>query len=681
MKINENIYTFRTISSFTAVTLSLLYLFQKYATVSPFPRGFMDLNKTCIPTSQMGKYSFTIDPDHPLLQDEDFLSSRLFDLVATSESGAINSLSRRDKKNLSDEKVQKLIQENFEARFKKGLDRELSIMEWKKDYDITIATTYILKESDDPDTYYGKLTADNHRTYAKHWGLNWRIVTDNLLKGKCTLENGTIADCVPYWNKIEVSRDYLKEPANPMKQEVLVTPDHDMIFTNMDVNPYEQFQLLRKGLNTSIIVGIGNVKWKNGTPALLWEDGDPDISIGTGIMFLRKDEQSKEFFDRVWEKRDNPTGSNNSVCSTLGTCQTQEFLHEQEAFARVLEDDRSLLNTVVGTIMPKEVYQGKKLNLDTGKREGCFILINPKPGQPDGPLSFWYDNTYPEDIWKVGDWIGHTPGVPVKALDCDTKEPVYLRETYLKALIKATIPIDTPDPLPNALSATKNTSRYKDPVWIDLLSRVSATSQEYALIDACRKDDIGIVENLLKNGSISEQYRVWGILAAASNGSLKSLELLLTSGVRIADAARGSAMIRAAERGHKEILIRLFKDGGVFDQDLYWAVKQAAVNGHADALDFLLSSKVVPSHELGAIVEETAKTFYSDAIEILLDYATIYGLSEKHRGLAVWRASNRGCTNTVKALLENGPISNTYRQMALSAAVSKGYSKIVELLS
>ncbi len=699
MRIDQNNYTHRNISTFTAVVVSLFYLFQRATAQSLVPSHSMGLNTSCTPTFQDSLYSFNtidplfdyisfeefqkIDPNATLLQNENFRSSRQSDLIATSRSGAINSLSRRDKrnykKNPSNEKVQKLIQENFGLHFKKGLHREISIIESQKSYDITIGTTYILKESQNPDTYYGKLTGDNQLAYARHWGLNGRIVTENLLKEKCTLENGTVTDCVPYWNKIELLRDWLRQPADPGKEQWYVILDHDMVITNMNVNPYEQLQLLRKGHNTSIIVGKCSAQSKEEQAFACWKDGDPELSIGTGIMFVRKGEDTKKFFDRVWEKRNDPTGSKNSICSTLGTCQTQEFLHEQEAFARVLAEDRSLLNTVVTTVR-REIYQGKQLALDSGKREGCFILINPRQGESDDFLGFDYDNVHPETIWKAGDWIGHTPGLPVKALDCETKEPVYFRETYLKALLKATIPIDTPYSLSSALSSTKTTSRHKDPVWIDLLSKVPSTSQEYALIDAARIDDVSSVEKLLKTGSISEQYRVWGILAASSNGSIKSLDLLLTSGDRIADDNRGAAMIRAAEKGHKDILARLFEGGNIFSHYLYEIVKRAAMNGHTDALDFLLSNKVISKQYLGLIVVETSKTFRSDVIEILLDYATIYGLSDNHRGLALWEASMRGCTTTAKMLLENGPISDIYRKMATDTAVNNEHIKIVELL-
>ena len=294
--------------------------------------------------------------------------------------------------------------------------------------EITFGTTYISDGSRDE---ISKMINENHKEYAERWDLRHKVVDYSLLKEECKDIDAYYyknVDCVPYWNKIALLRNWLKEPANPeKKEEWYILADDDMPVTNMKVNPYEAIDLLRRGLDTSVIIAEDVVPWK---------DNDPKISVNTGLLFVRKDEQSRQLIEKIWERR-NDKATDKAVCRTLGTCKNQDTLHEQDALGRILKNERSLIDRVITVVKPRDTYNNKEIAINTFKRDGCFYRQQENWSQEQ--IIYSWDNKFPEGKWKMGDWMGQTAGVPRTGWHCGDKsagKPAGpLRADYLKIML------------------------------------------------------------------------------------------------------------------------------------------------------------------------------------------------------------------------------------------------------
>ncbi len=275
---------------------------------------------------------------------------------------------------------------------------------------ITFGTTYV-KGNPQRDAL-SKLIDENHQEYASVWNLQHRVVKDNMLKGRCTHNRDTL-DCVSYWNKVAVLLEWVNKPAvDTNVEEWYILADDDMPVTNMRVDPYKAIDTLRRDVDTSIIIA---------RDVQLWKNNDAQLSVNTGLFFVRKDARSKKFIEDLWEKRNTPTYSRNENCPTLGTCQNQEVLHEQEAFAQLIQNDRRLLNSVITVVKPRDTYpttptSSEEIALNTFNREGCFRREQAHWGSDS--FSYDADKNYLDGKWREGDWMGQTAGVPVNGWWC-----------------------------------------------------------------------------------------------------------------------------------------------------------------------------------------------------------------------------------------------------------------------
>jgi hypothetical protein len=305
---------------------------------------------------------------------------------------------------------------------------------------ITFGTTYV-KVNPDRDRL-SEAVDNNHREYAKIWNLKHRVVDQSLLKDQCADPNsflsGKKVDCVPYWNKVALLRNWLATPVeNKDKEEWYIIADDDMPVTNMRVNPYQAIDELRRGKDTSIIVTQDVIPWK---------DNDPQLSVNTGLLFVRKDEQSRRLIEDLWNRRDTPTTINNPKCQTLGTCQNQDVLHEQEALAQLLKNDRSLYDRVISVVKPRDFYSDakgyiKELALNTFNRAGCFIRS--QKGWSERAFNYDFDNQFPEGKWRKGDWMGQPTGIPIFGWNCHDyiqgTAPTFIREDRIKQMIQSVV--------------------------------------------------------------------------------------------------------------------------------------------------------------------------------------------------------------------------------------------------
>ena len=124
----------------------------------------------------------------------------------------------------------KKLEGDFWQTFARGVEQELAIYQAKKTRKITFGTTYVAGNPERDEL--SSLVSTNQQEYAAIWDLDWSLVTDNLLKGEC---EGSI-DCVPYWNKVAVLREWLKEPKK-REEEWFILADDDMLVTDMGVKP------------------------------------------------------------------------------------------------------------------------------------------------------------------------------------------------------------------------------------------------------------------------------------------------------------------------------------------------------------------------------------------------------------------------------------------------------------
>lgn len=396
-----------------------------------------------------------LGPDHSIAEISQFIFSKLPHLAELSRKNALkqfspsdlesyqkNEILRRDlweKRGISSEdeawykayqvdnlkqKIETLLEEKTFAYFKRGLQREASAIRARKTRHITFGTTYVAGNPDRD--ALSKLVSDNQQEYAQYWSLNGKVVTESLLQGRCQGATGFV-DCAPYWNKVAILKEWLEQSSSG-KEEWYVLADDDMPITNMNINPYEAIDLLREGNDASLIVARDVVQWKKGEVR--------DHSVNTGVLIVRRDQNSKEFIEKLWAKR-NDAAFDSSHCRTLGTCKTQDVLHEQEAFARVLAEDPSLLNRVVKVVNYRNRYQGREIALNTFRRHGCFIRV--QDGWRDKPFSY---KDPADGAWQEGDWMGQTAGVPIIGKECGTEVPRSFRLDYLRPMLERAIPID-----------------------------------------------------------------------------------------------------------------------------------------------------------------------------------------------------------------------------------------------
>ncbi len=172
--------------------------------------------------------------------------------------------------------------------------------------------------------------------------------------------------------------------------------------------------------------------------------GNPDHSVNTGLMIVRKDSASRSFFKDLWNRRNTILDFWSWSCPTLGVCTQQQSLHEQQAFSDILIENPSLIGKIVSVVSPRSYsWQSKRehIALNTFAREGCYVR------QQDGwttdinnPTQF---NDDPFGHWKVGDWMGQTAGVPTWGWWCgdylDGKPPGPIRLDRINNMLKSVV--------------------------------------------------------------------------------------------------------------------------------------------------------------------------------------------------------------------------------------------------
>jgi len=174
------------------------------------------------------------------------------------------------------------------------------------------------------------------------------------------------------------------------------------------------------------------------------------------LMLIRKDDAARDFVEKIWSHRqDTVNDLDVPVCPTLGMCKNQNSLHEQEAAAKVLKEDPSLLDRVVAVPLPRDTSAPCRVAANTFKREGCFVR---KQHNWDANAFSYYegDRWSPWGAFRPGDWMAQTAGVPIwgKLIPVKADEPCHddpniheteIRKQYIEDLLAESSKTRQPD--------------------------------------------------------------------------------------------------------------------------------------------------------------------------------------------------------------------------------------------
>jgi len=295
----------------------------------------------------------------------------------------------------------------------------------ERDKHIVFGTTY-LNGGNPTRNAVSELSVKNHEVYSKEWGLEHHAELENLLEGECTnpISNKS-EECVPYWNKIKMLKNWLEEPkVFPDKEEWRIYLDDDMPVTNMKINPYKAIDQLREGKDSSMIIA---------TDIQPWDKGNVYTSVNTGVLIARKDQAALDLITSVWEKRNTIFDLEDPECPTYGLCKQQKVFHEQQAFSDVLHEISPSLKKTISVVLPRDSWsvQRRQIALNTMFRKGCFE----KKGHPYAINYYEDDSKNPDGIWQRGDWMAQVSGVPIMGNYCWEDQERPLRKELLEKLL------------------------------------------------------------------------------------------------------------------------------------------------------------------------------------------------------------------------------------------------------
>lgn len=290
------------------------------------------------------------------------------------------------------------------------------------DRHITFITTY-LPDGNGPEFQYNDLTIPNHEAYARKHGAIFRVVTDNLLKHSCTHpKTGAVEDCGPYWNKVAVARQWLREPGSTGKEEWLVLADDDGVFANTRISPSQVIDDMRDSSNPSILIAKD-----------ICSSCSP---INTGLVYIRKDREAQDFVEKWWMQRNVATSDpSHPTCPSHGLCKNQILsLNDQSGFDIALQKHPEVLN---GVVKISEIRSSERpYGINSIFREGCFHR-DQAHWKNDQVIEYSSDDS--NDKGKQGDHYIQAAGVPRAGTYCDepkSTKPHPIRRAYIERLLK-----------------------------------------------------------------------------------------------------------------------------------------------------------------------------------------------------------------------------------------------------
>jgi len=236
-----------------------------------------------------------------------------------------------------------------------------------------------------------QLVANDQRKYASERGYHYLEYPENMAKGN-----------EPYWSKIASINHILnnKEQSLSSLPKWIVWLDDDAVVQDHGVKIEDVIRHYEEE-NPELKV-------------IITEDAMshvlPHIPLNTGVMFIKNDEWSKEFFQKAWETRNEQVPGERY---TYANCPAQSCLHEQQVITELRKReglDRQVMiipqrdKWAINTFCRENHYDVKRnmhLRYNADKfsarcREGDFI--SQCTGLATSGISEWGDSSSPENL-------------------------------------------------------------------------------------------------------------------------------------------------------------------------------------------------------------------------------------------------------------------------------------------
>ncbi len=248
----------------------------------------------------------------------------------------------------------------------------------------------------------------NHEIYAQTWKLTHEVHDAGIADHACKV-HGHVVPCDPEWARIEAIRNWLyngkpppdnfwartlnslsgwyaPKPRADGHEEWIIMIDENMPITNMCIDPREAIDLLRADKDASMIFLHDS------------KDSSP-TAINDRVIFVRKNNNSRHFFDQLWDQRKKQGGP------------------LQEAFDSIYKEHRYFADQIQ-IIEPRDAKakDRAKISLGTLNRTECYQVE-----LENGSASLVMFKDPPSDQWQPGDWIGGPAGVPLLGWTCRNK--------------------------------------------------------------------------------------------------------------------------------------------------------------------------------------------------------------------------------------------------------------------
>lgn len=245
---------------------------------------------------------------------------------------------------------------------------------------ITLVTGYT---SDHPDRLkMSKKVVENQFAYANRHNYHYLEYKNNLAE---TYE--------PYWSKIKIINNWLDSNNGASEDKWLVWLDDDMII--MDPSIKVEDLISKHAGAKSVIIAKDAISWH----------AHPESSINTGILFVKNTQESRDFFNKVWDKRNESftyTEKKKLIKTTLGKCKDQKCLHEQAAMADLLEHNQGRCVAVI------DQRDKDNIGINTFIREKAyFSLRSNKPHESN------YHSDPLSSVASPGDFAAQCTGIPM----------------------------------------------------------------------------------------------------------------------------------------------------------------------------------------------------------------------------------------------------------------------------
>ena len=248
------------------------------------------------------------------------------------------------------------------------------------------------------------------------------------------------------------------------------------------------------------------------------------------------------------------------------------------------------------------------------------------------------------------------------------------------------------------LTALENSIYYKNiPIIRMILGNSKIKKKElytgFSLCKAASFNQLEVLNFLVESGinvNSDQNYDDSGLSCAAANGSLESVNFLLTQGAKLEEKGMGwPALTIASQKGYAEIVQSILNSSN--DIQLKHlngenALRYATLAGHKDIVKMLLEQTFLPEKQTSAsylaLIWASEKGHF-EIVQLLIGFGVKVKARRGKGESALISAAQNNHMKIVKLLLDSGANRNErdgYRNTALIWGASKGNLEIVKLL-